>query len=478
MRLLQSEDLQLHLSFGDAKDKDEAPGTTPQTSSVMLTRTSFHDVMPITFEGSAHRADMKTRTLNETSTIIDNVLGRSAALDELESKSRAESSRKSALTMHSWNDDTHRLANSILSYRTSVQRVIEGNSFSDGVERHNQSMKIQKIRAYRNEIAKGSWFRRWAKKAEDEIRVLQTVEIELEEEGRREKAKVIRESDRVAGCLAPNGLNMRGKSQRGPFLGYGPLPSSLTRGKDPSSHLKDTHSWDKSGRKSTSGTSGLFSSDPSSKSSLNLMRRAAANITLYKLDLKTIFDSVSNSNDGLIDLEGLIAVFAKLGIQLDPEELTSLCKCFNFRDDGRLSYGEFGWGLFDKRNLVRRWSRSFSRLSKEESLMKFQLIDSFGDGRLSLKGLDRMLATFGMTLSRGMLSCLYEHFETKDARYMDIKAFLLFLESEQQNLGEVSARYVAVYQESQLSRLLRDRNILQRKASLLQSNSPSRPMAL
>lgn len=410
--------------------------------------------------------------------MLDDVLGRSTALDELESKSLAERAKKSALTTHSRNDDTNRLANTIRSYRTSVQRAVEDKSFSDEVERHYQSIKLQKIRTYRNEIAKGSWFRRWAKKAEDEIRVLQTVESELEEESRRERAKIIRESERAAGCLAPNGLNLRGKSLKGPFLGYGPLPCSIAIGKATESRHMEINSWEKSGRKYDSTTSGLTSVDPSMKMGTSIIRRAASNVTLYKLDLKTIFDSVSSPDGGLLNLRGLVAIFSKLGIHLGSDELAPLARCFDFSDDGKLSYDKFVWGFFDRRSLVRQWSRSFSKLSKDEALVKFQLADSLGDGRLTLKGLDRMLNVLGVKLSEEMLLSLYQQFKTKDARYIDVKAFLTFLETEQQGLGDAPAQFVAIYQESQLTRLLRDRSTLQRKASLLQSNLPSQAVPL
>ena len=476
MKLHQSQDLQLQLTFGDGQVDEDVAEAIPFTSSTNFTKTSFQDVRPITFEGSTHRANLQDS--NYSTTTVDNILGRSAALDELASKSRAESIKKSTPSSFSWDDDIHRLANSIRTHRTSVQRALQERSLSDEVERHNQSIKIQKIRTYRNKIARGSWVRKWARKAEDEIRALQTVEIELEEESRRDKAKVIRESERVAASLAPNGLNLRGKSQRGPFLGYGPLPGSLSRGKGPNGKPIDTGSWDKSGRKFETTTSSQIFVDPSIKSGSMIIRSAAANVSLYKLDLKAIFYSVCKSEEGLINLRGLVAIFAKIGIQLGPDELAPVAKCFGFRDDGMLSYEDFCWEFFDRRSFVRQWSRTFSRLSEEEAMMKLQLTDSLGDGRLNPKGLARLLNIFGLKLSEEMLMLVFQRFATKDAKYMDLKTFLLYIETELQSMGETQAQYVAMYQEAQLSRLLRERSTLQRKASMMQSNSPSRTATL
>ena len=202
------------LTFGEAIEFDSA---TPRAFSVLTPTSAIGEFASV---AGKNRSSRLVSSQNADS-IMDNFLGRSVALDEL---TIGRSPLKSSSECVSWDGDTCRLANTIRSYRTSIQQTLNERSRIEELERQGQLLKIQKLRAYRDKVANSSTSRKWIQKAENEIRMLQTVDREVEEDLRRERAKALRESERIVACLAPNGLNLRGKSQRGAFIGLGPVP--------------------------------------------------------------------------------------------------------------------------------------------------------------------------------------------------------------------------------------------------------------
>ena len=200
----------------------------------------------------------------------------------------------------------------------------------------------------------------------------------------------------------------------------------------------------------------------------NIIRCAASHIKLYKSNLKAVFDSVSSSDDGFITPQELERIFVKLGLHLNPFELSVVSRVFEINSEGKLSLDNFLWEFFDRRKFVRRWARNFNSLPHEDAVTRFRLVDVRGSGKLNLQGFRRLLKLFNVELSEESLSLLFKRFAGKPG-YLEMMAFLEFCEREQIKIGDRPSKYVEIYQQALVSQLLIHKSALQRRTELLQS---------
>lgn len=154
---------------------------------------------------------------------------------------------------------------------------------------------------------------------------LQKIQADIEYDMKRQQCRTHRAVEHIKWTMAPNGFaNRRGTSQRGPLLGYGPLPPNATSAiKDPRiENATAQYSWDVHGRRHKK----KVNSDETSIMDVAMaaIRTAASNASLYKLDLKRVFDDIDVSGDGHITIDEMGQAFELMGVTLDDLTLDAL----------------------------------------------------------------------------------------------------------------------------------------------------------
>jgi len=62
---------------------------------------------------------------------------------------------------------------------------------------------------------------------------------------------------------------------------------------------------------------------------MDAIRRAAANITAFKLDLKSVFEQFDTSGDGFLSIMEMASAFLAMGVKLDVQTMNAIFKHFD-----------------------------------------------------------------------------------------------------------------------------------------------------
>lgn len=62
---------------------------------------------------------------------------------------------------------------------------------------------------------------------------------------------------------------------------------------------------------------------------MDAIRRAAANITAFKLDLKSVFEQFDTSGDGLLSIMEMASAFLAMGVKLDVNTMKAIFRHFD-----------------------------------------------------------------------------------------------------------------------------------------------------
>ena len=81
---------------------------------------------------------------------------------------------------------------------------------------------------------------------------------------------------------------------------------------------------------------------------LNCIRRAALNVDSDKMDLRSVFDEVDTSRDGMIGEQQLMVAFEKMRAPVPKELLSQLFAHFDTNNNGKIAYGEFSYIFFNR----------------------------------------------------------------------------------------------------------------------------------
>ena len=190
----------------------------------------------------------------------------------------------------------------------------------------NQTM--DKFRVIRDKIKQKRDNYNWASGASYEVITLQKIQGDIEYDKKRQHCRTDRAVQHIQWTMAPNGFaNRRGQSMRGPLLGSGPLPPNATSSlKDPKvEKTMGKYQWDVHGRRHRKKTHGDETSIMDA--AMAAIRTAANNASLYKLDLKRVFDDIDVSGDGHITIDEMGMAFEMMGVTLDDLTLDALFRC-------------------------------------------------------------------------------------------------------------------------------------------------------
>jgi Ca2+-binding EF-hand superfamily protein len=231
--------------------------------------------------------------------------------------------------------------------------------------------------------------------------------------------------------IAPNGFaNRRGQSQRGPKLGDGPLPSTATsRLRDPRIDASlATYAWDIHGRRHLKGDN--RDAESAVELAMSAIRKAASNATLYKLDLRAVFDQIDVSGDGKITIDEMARAFELMGVQVSDDVLLVLFHHFDPNGSGAVQYGEFMWAFFNRRSLVRQWKLSTKGMTSKQIELKFRQCDTSGNGKLNYREFQKVLASFQIKLSDSDTELLMNRFDSDGDGSLNLFEFTRFIQEE------------------------------------------------
>lgn len=184
---------------------------------------------------------------------------------------------------------------------------------------------MDKFRKIRDQIKHKRDAYNWSSDASYEVITLQKIQEDVKYDQKRQHCRADRAVQHIQWTMAPNGFaNRRGTSQRGPLLGAGPLPPNATSSlKDPRvDKVMSKYAWDVHGRRHKK--KGHSDETSIMDAAMAAIRTAASNASLYKLDLKRVFDDIDVSGDGHITIDEMAQAFDLMGVTLDDLTLDAL----------------------------------------------------------------------------------------------------------------------------------------------------------
>lgn len=371
------------------------------------------------------------------------LLGKSSAMERMKSQRvKGRDGARTTLTManNTISADSCRVVNEIERTRKDIIHQMDERRRLIEIAKIRQMQSAEKYRNISQSLKGEQQSRIFADQARQELTTLQTIQYEIEDDMMKQKTRIQRGTQKVIWTKAPNGCGqLRGRSMKGPVLGPGPLPANATSSlKDPVlERTVQAYYWDQAGRRhKRSSTAHIDDSNESSivEVAMEAIRKAAANISAFKLDLKAVFQMFDTSGDGFLSPVEMAQAFLSFGIKLDIPSIQVIFKHFDPNDSGSVHFGEFVWAFFNRRQLVRQWKRNTASLTKKDILNRFHNADTNGNGRLNRKEFAKLLKAFQVSLPDKDLEVLMDRFDVDGDGEIDLQEFYSFIESEQQQL--------------------------------------------
>lgn len=251
----------------------------PGTSSASFPATQIHKV---TSRSEDQGMFAMTRKL----------LGKSATMEMLKQKKvKGREGARKTVTSATWNSENLELVTSIQKARKNIEAAMDERRRMIEIAKIRQIQAAEKFRKIRSELQGKVVGNKFAEVATNELMTLQKMEADIWEDIQRQKNRAQRTAQKVSWTLAPCAyVNRRGKWQRGPLLGHGPLhPNATSALRDPRVELTMKHYyWDSAGRRHVRDSPDDPGNESLVEKAMEAIRRAAANISAFKLDLKQV----------------------------------------------------------------------------------------------------------------------------------------------------------------------------------------------
>ena len=258
------------------------------------------------------------------------LLGKSATMEMLKTKKlKGREGSRQTITTPVWNSGNLELITSIQKARKDIEIAMDERRRMIEIAKIRQLQASEKFRKIRNELEGNVSGNKFLVTATQELLALQKMETDIREDIKRQQNRAHRTAQKVSWTMAPNAfVNRRGKSQPGPVLGHGPLhPNATSALRDPRIDITmRTHYWDSAGRRHIRDTNDDSGNDSLVEKAMEAIRRAAANISAFKLDLKAVFEEFDTSGDGFLSPPEMAQAFLGMGVQLDVESMNAIFK--------------------------------------------------------------------------------------------------------------------------------------------------------
>jgi Ca2+-binding EF-hand superfamily protein len=424
------------------RKKDGGTTAEPEDARHTLTHSNVNNPNPNeTFTKSIH---FKHGDDLGMFSLTKQLLGKSRTLESLRnSRVQGRDGARQVMKTHTWTSDHWRLCSEIERARKDIEKKMDERRRIMEIAKTRQEQAAAKHKKIKETIYESQGGNRFLTEANQELLTLKKIEDDIEDDIRRQKNRVMRGQQLIQWTLAPAGFaNRRGKSVKGPKIGPGPLPPKATGTlKNPAVEMTmRKYYWDSCGRRHVldlnEEAQRRMEEESLVSQAMEAIRRAAANISSFKLNLKQVFEEFDTSGDGFLSPMEMAQAFLRMGVQLDIPTMNSIFQHFDPDGSGSVHYGEFVWAFFNRRGLVRQWQRKTKNLTFAQIKERFHRSDINGDGNLDAKEFQRVLKAFGMSLPKEQLEILIDRFDLDGDGEINMQEFLAFIESEQKNFGE------------------------------------------
>mmetsp|Transcript_12441 Transcript_12441/g.20216 ORF Transcript_12441/g.20216 Transcript_12441/m.20216 type:complete len:712 (-) Transcript_12441:555-2690(-) len=396
------------------------PSSAPPTRSRRHTADNSNDLLG---------AQKGTGTFKLTRTI----LGKSGAMSQLpKEKIKGRAAACPSFVRLGWTDDHYRLTNDISSRRHDIEDAMESRRKVLEVSKARQMMTTNTFRKIREDnVAKRSNYN-WARDASYEVTNLDRINATITEDIQRQKCQTERTTEHIRWTMAPNGfVNRRGRYTKGIRLGSGALPPDATSGiKDPRlEKVVETYHWDEHGRRHMRRPEDVTPGSEIERA-LCLLKKAAQNSSMYKLNLKQVFEDMDINRDGFVSLPEMYSFFTSISLKMEPKLIDALFRHFDPNDSGSVHYGEFCWAFFNRRSLITQWKHNTRTLNDRQIKSKLQYADKNGNGILSRKEFAKLLKSFSIKMSDMEIDLLIDRFDKDGDGELDLAEFTAFINAE------------------------------------------------
>lgn len=448
----------IQLYFGGRSVDDDAP---PPYSSIALENELEHTVeksvsstLPQKFATDRPKSAPRLRQSTHQQqyqrdpfTITREMLGSSQALSQLQKeKLKGRECATLSYVRVDWTDDHYRLTNHIEKTRHDIENDMETRRRTLQVLTTRQQQAIHRYRKIREKTVNSRSTYNWVHNASNEVVTLNNIAEAVKEDIRHQKCRTQRATNHIRWTMAPNGyVNRRGTYTKGIVLGPGPLPADATTSLEDPQMLRavNHYYWDQHGRKHRKDPNAI---DQGSLVDLAMstIRKAAKNASLYKLNLKAIFDEMDVSGDGFITIQEMDSAFQRLGVKLDQASLDAIYRHFDPNNSGTIHYGEFVWAFFNRRSFLRQWKRCVSGMTYEQMRTKFRRADINGNGYLTKKEFKKLLIGMGIQLSDNEIDILVSRFDKDGDGELNLQEFMQYIKEESgEDIPMISTRTTA-----------------------------------
>jgi hypothetical protein len=258
------------------------------------------------------------------------LLGKSATLEMLKkSRVKGRTGARQSLSTSTWSSNQLQLVAEVEKARKNIELAMDERRRMIEVAKARQLQASERFRKIRATLGEGAGESKFEATATHELLALQKMEADIWEDIKRQRNRAHRTAQKVSWTMAPSGfLNRRGKSQRGPVLGPGPLhPNATSSLRDPrvESTVRRFY-WDSAGRRHARDGVDDSGNESLVEIAMEAIRRAAANIAAFKLDLKAVFEEFDTSGDGFLSPPEMAQAFLSMGVQLDIESMSAIFK--------------------------------------------------------------------------------------------------------------------------------------------------------
>ena len=346
----------MHLTFGQVsssgtRDSDTKEfvldrstfvntSSTPQTDNISSSNQfTEHVTQPKSRPSSApptrsrrHSADSSNDLLGTqkgagTFKLTKEILGSSGAMTQLQTeKIKGRVAARPTFVRLGWTKDHYRLTNDISTRRHEIENVMEERRKVLEISKARQMATTNIYRKIRESNVASRSNYNWAKDASYEVTNLDRINATISEDIQRQKCQTERTTEHIRWTMAPNGfVNRRGRYTKGLRLGPGPLPADATSGiKDPRMEktLQSYH-WDEHGRRQLRRPEDVTPGSDIERA-LCLLKKAAQNSSLYKLNLKNVFEDMDVSGDGFVSLSEMRNFLATIGLRMEDRLIDAL----------------------------------------------------------------------------------------------------------------------------------------------------------
>lgn len=308
----------------DATDQHQSRSLQRSRSSGGRSLSTGRGIKTTTFDLKQHNKEIfQTNDDLGMFQLTKSLLGKSQTIQSMhKSQLKNRTGATSTINKQNFTNDHWRLYNEIQRTRQDIKSNLNDRRKLIEIAKTRQLQKTTKFHTIKKDIKNQKGANEFIENATNELSILKQIQTNIQDDLKQQKIKITRGTQRVIWTMAPNGyVNLRGKAQRGPVIGPGPLPPNATTDlKDPTLEMTcKKYYWDTAGRRHLRKHGIDYDTVEESllEQAMNAIRKLSQNISSYKLNLKDVFERFDTSGDGFLSAQEMAEAFLAMGVKLD-----------------------------------------------------------------------------------------------------------------------------------------------------------------